>query len=181
MSLFFLIRYRFVSIFSIIFSHHDESSRWGGPRGSWTWFGRQQTGRKVFREAEEEGLALIESWLRRTWVLLDDGILLGRLQLSSQIYNEAHAQVYAVICTACTSREFGRCDDVEELSAMSSAVESEAQSFVDWLRSFEMISDSYALRRGEEPAFAHPGRIRLLQFRGGRPCDDIRSLWLPLV
>ena len=82
-------------------------------------------------------------------LLLDDGILLGRLQLSSKIYNEPRAQAYAVIYRACTYSEFDHCDDTEELSAMSSTVEEEAQSFVNLLRSFDMVCDSYALRLAE--------------------------------
>ena len=63
----------------------------------------------------------------------------GRIKLSSKIYNEAHALSEEAMEKADTD-EYDGCNTNEKIARMSAAIARESETFVDWLRSFEMTS-----------------------------------------
>ena len=91
------------------------------------------------RQIETKCQKVIAEWLRLSWKILEDGMMKGRIDLSSKIYNEADALSEEAMDKA-TTDDYDECGDNEKLARISEAMAREAETYVDWLRSFEMTT-----------------------------------------
>ena len=91
------------------------------------------------RQIETKCQKVIAEWLRLSWKILEDGMMKGRIDLSSKIYNEADALSEEAMDKA-TTDDYDEYGDNEKLARISEAMAREAETYVDWLRSFEMTT-----------------------------------------
>ena len=85
---------------------------------------------------EDRCQRVIAEWLRMSWNVIEDGMMKGRIDLSSRIYNEAEALAEEAMDKAITD-DHDECEDFEKFVRISDAMLREAETYVDWLRSFE--------------------------------------------